>query len=138
MEYFVLIAAVVVFVIFIKKSNKGPSASSSDFDSLKPEPALKTAAPSQSEPSTKSETVVEAAPQSVPTPAPAKEEAPVEAVAKADRELTDVAGITARIAANLNAEGITSIAHLKRLSKKELLDIKGVGKVTVDKILADI
>jgi len=139
MEYFVLIAAVVVFVIFIKKSNKGPTSSAPEFDSLKPEPVAQEAVTS---PVVETKPEISAAKESI-TPAQTPSAAPAEAetaetVVSEGRKLTDVAGITARIATSLNAEGITSIAHLKRLSKKDLLEIKGVGKVTVEKILADI
>ena len=55
-----------------------------------------------------------------------------------DTDLTEIDGITAKIAENLIKAGYKSIADIKKLTKAELVEVDGVGDKRADKILAGL
>ncbi|HPN67410.1 MAG TPA: S1 RNA-binding domain-containing protein [bacterium] len=63
-----------------------------------------------------------------------KDEAKEES-SKSTSSLTDIAGITKKIADNLEKAGYKTVDDLKKLSKDDLIAVDGVGDKTADKIL---
>lgn len=50
-------------------------------------------------------------------------------------KLTEIEGVTSRVAENLIEKGIQTKEKLIKLSREELMEIKGIGPIRVEKIL---
>lgn len=53
----------------------------------------------------------------------------------AEDQLTKIEGVTSRVAENLIKEGIQTKEDLTKLSREELMEIKGIGPKRAEKIL---
>ncbi len=59
-----------------------------------------------------------------------------ETVSVTDESGVEALGLSAKITEALQSAGLKTVADLKNSSKEQLLEVKGVGKKTVEKILA--